>query len=630
VTLAAYGRVWSLGFVGYDDPGYVYENPHVAAGLGRSGLAWAFTTTTEANWHPLTWLSLMLDASIGGADARVFHVTNLLLHVANTLLLFLLLDRSTGHRWRSAFVAALFAVHPLHVESVAWVAERKDVLSTLFWLITIAAYARYTARPSPVRYAAVFAALALGLLAKPMLVTLPLVLLLLDYWPLRRWGGSFEAESLAPPSRHRHVERGSPMDGRGGRRRSRGAGAVSTRAPEGVPRDGGTQRDGGSHPHADHEGAAGVASMPKRLILEKIPLFALAGASCVATLIAQKSAVQPLGSYPLSGRVSNALVSYVSYLWKMIWPRGLAIFYQYPRHALPLWKPAVAALLLVTVSVAAIRLRRSRPWLPVGWFWYVLTLVPVIGLVQVGSQAMADRYTYVPLIGIFIVAAWGAPDLEARVVSRGSSVEAGRSATPRGAPILASTGLLVVLVLAARTWVQVGHWRSTVALFTHAVEATRDNAVAHNLLASALEQAGESDLSLAHLREALRIAPGFADAHFELTRALIRRKEIDEAASLCLEEQAVWPSDERTLVDLGLLAMVQGKYDEAASRFVEVLRANPDSVDAHLSLSFVRQTQGRIPEMISHYAEVIRLIGPEGAQKLSRRATAAMRGSGVP
>src|SRR5438093_6677457 len=356
VTLAAYGRVWQLGFVDYDDPGYVFENPHVLAGLGRSGLAWAFTTTTESNWHPLTWLSLMLDATIGGADPHLYHATNLLLHVANTLLLFLVLSRMTGFLWRSAFVAALFAVHPLHVESVAWVAERKDVLSTLLWLLTIAAHVRYAARPSLGRYAAVFSALALGLMAKPMLVSLPLVLLLLDYWPLGRWGT-----------------------------------------------DAGANVAGGSK--ARERGLLGRGRGRWSLMLEKVPLFALAVASSVATLVAQTEAVQPLGSYPLAGRVANAWVSYIIYIGKMIWPKNLAIFYQYPRHALPFWEPAGAALLLLAVSIAAIGLRRTRPWFAVGWFWFVLTLVPVIGLVQVGSQAMADRYTYVPLIGIFIVVA---------------------------------------------------------------------------------------------------------------------------------------------------------------------------------------------------------------------------------
>ena len=510
VTLVAYGRVWGLGFVNMDDPLYVTANSQVLTGLGWPGFAWAFTSTTQTNWHPLTWLSLMLDATIGGADPRVYHATNLLLHVANTLILFLVLTRMTGALSKSAFVAALFAIHPLHVESVAWVAERKDVLSTLFGLLTLAAYARYSERPSRGAYATVVAAFALGLLAKPMLVSLPLVLMLLDYWPLGRW------EKVGP----------------------------------------------------------------RKLFLEKLPLFAMAFASSVVTLVVQQPAMERMAGIPFIERAANAALSYVVYITKMAWPRRLAVFYPYPRH---LVVPSIAAAAaLVAVSVAVIVFARSRPYLPVGWFWYVVTLAPVIGLVQVGLQARADRYTYVPLIGILIVLAWGVPDILNRFKPR----------VDLEAPVVAA-GVLVVLALAACTWVQVGYWRSGVDLFTHAIDATKDNVVAHFNLSDAYSARGDTTQELLHLREAVRIDPRFPDAHFNLTSALIRERKLDEAEALCRQAQVFWPLQERTLVNLGIVELLRGNYDEAESRLSEALRRYPDSAVAQHNLVVARAAKSR-------------------------------------
>lgn len=362
LVVSAAGAYWGVKdneFVNYDDDEYVTQNSHVQAGLTSEGIVWAFTTTHAANWHPLTWLSHMFDYQLFGPNPQGHHLTSLLLHILNSILLFLVLRRMTDALWQSAFVAVLFALHPLHVESVAWVAERKDILSTFFWILTMWAYVRYVERPGSTRYLMVALPLALGLMAKPMLVTLPFVLLLLDIWPL----GRIDLSEYGDASRDKRDKR---------------------------PR-------------------TGIVLM--RLAKEKIPLFALVAASCLVTFAAQRSggAVQPMESLPFMDRVVNAIVSYFLYIEKMVWPTDMAFFYPYPVHTLPLWQPLGAGLLLLVITVLVIRTARRKPFLLVGWFWYLGTLIPVIGLVQVGGQAMADRYTYVPYIGLFMVVAWGVP-----------------------------------------------------------------------------------------------------------------------------------------------------------------------------------------------------------------------------
>ena len=380
VTMMAYSAVGSFGFVNFDDPDYVYRNLQVAQGLTWSGVQWAFTTGHASNWHPLTWISHMLDVQVFGLHPGAHHVINLLLHLANTLLLFGVLQRSTGATGRSALVAALFAVHPLHVESVVWIAERKDVLSTLFFMLTLWAYVSYTHSPALRRYLAVFVLLALGLMAKPMLVTLPFVLLLLDLWPLKRVGVDAWDRATAT-----------------------------------------------------------------RLVVEKIPLFALVAISSIVTFLVQREggAVINLEGISLALRLSNALLSYIAYIGNMVWPSGLAILYPYP-GSIPMWKSAAALALLLAASAAAIMAVRRRPYVTVGWFWYVGTLVPVIGIVQVGTQAMADRYTYIPLIGLFLLIAWGGYDLPGRESSR---------RVP-----LAAVCVMMVATLGVATWNQSRYW----------------------------------------------------------------------------------------------------------------------------------------------------------------------------
>jgi len=450
LTLLAFRGVLSNAFVIYDDNVYVTENVHVQKGLDGESIAWAFTTTDGSNWHPVTWLSHMLDVQLFGLDAGRHHGTNLLLHASNAVLLFLLLVRMTGALWRPAFVACLFAVHPLHVESVAWIAERKDVLSTLFWLLTLAAWLSYLESKTAARYLLVVLLYGLGLMAKPMLVTLPFTLLLLDFWPLRRFALALGSRALAG------------------------------------------------------------------LLREKAPLFAMAAASCVVTLVAQRSggSLETLEGLRFAERLANAVLAYASYLSKTFWPASLAVFYPHPHAGLLAWSVVGSALLLAGVTALALRLARRAPFVAFGWFWYVGTLLPVIGLVQVGSQSMADRYTYVPLIGLFVAISWGLAEL-------------GRGRSVRYAVASLAGASLVALFVTGR--VQVGHWADSVALFEHTLAVTSPNCLAHNDLGIVLFGMGRTDEAIAHFREALRIQPDYAEAHNNLGAALAQTNRVPEA-----------------------------------------------------------------------------------------------------
>ncbi len=453
-VLLIYGQTGGDDFISYDDPGYVTNNPSIRGGVTWESARWAFTSTYFYNWHPLTWLSYIVDYQLYGLSPRGYHLTNVLLHAANTLFLFLILRSMTGDVWPSVVVAALFGVHPLHVESVAWVSERKDVLSTLFWLLATGAYARYAATRSRMWYAAALGLFALGLTAKPMLVTLPFVLLLLDWWPLRRVELQFD-----------------------GATRKRAAG----------------------------------------LVVEKAPFLLLSAISIAITVYAQSAggAVAALEHFPLSARVGNALVSYVAYLEKTVWPVGLSVRYPHPGVALPLWKVLTAVFILLVVTAAAIRWWRSRPYVVVGWFWYLGTLVPVIGLVQVGDQAMADRYTYVPLIGVFVIVAWGARDLAAR-----------RWRVRVAAPWLAAAA---VIVLSIAAWSQAGYWRDSVTLYEHAASVVDGDPLLHYTLANELRERGRLGEAARHYEDALRFDPNYVAAHTNLGPILAQQGRFDDA-----------------------------------------------------------------------------------------------------
>jgi Tfp pilus assembly protein PilF len=538
VNVFVYASLGHHGFVSFDDGDYVSENPIVARGLTWHGVWWAFTTGYASNWHPLTWLSHMLDVQLYGLDPGPHHLTNEFFHIVNTLLLFGLLQRMTGALGRSAFVAGLFAVHPLHVESVAWVAERKDVLSTLFGILTLWAYVAYARRPGVRRYLAVLLLFALGLMAKPMLVTLPFVMLLLDFWPLGRLTQGPNPASRSIP--------------------------IGARWPIGT------------------------------LVREKLPLLALAALSSIVTFVVQRrgGAVMGLDVIPIRLRVANALVSYVAYLAKMLWPARLAVFYPY-FGSLPGWWVAGAILGLVAVSAAVLWVGVRRPYLPVGWFWYLGTLVPVIGLVQVGSQTMADRYTYVPLIGLFIMVAWGVPDLLIRWPPA-------RIALPAAAGV-------VILGCAIAAQAQVQYWESSTALWTHALEVTAGNDVAYNNLGNVFAKQGKLDDAIAEYSEALRIKPGYAFAHNNLGRVLANQGKVSEAVEHYSKALRIEPDYADAHNNLGIVLADEGKLDEAIAHYSRALRTKPDFADAHNNLGIALAKLGRADEAIREFQEAVRI-----------------------
>ncbi len=583
-TLAAYWQTGACGFINYDDDLYVTENPRVLAGLTWGGFLWAFANTTASNWHPLTWLSHMLDVQLFGANAGAHHVVNVVLHIASAVLLLLVLRRMTGALGRSAFVAALFALHPLHVESVAWVAERKDVLSGLFWMLTLWAYARYVERPRAGRYALVALFLALGLMAKPVLVTLPFVLLLLDYWPLNR---------LMPVALPADAPTASPPPAR-------------------VPF--------------------------KRLLVEKIPLLALAlAASAVTFLVQQKEgAVGTLEKYSLAARVANALVAYVRYLGKMICPEDLSVFYPHP-GAWAGWQMGGAAVALLVITLATLAV--PRRYLLVGWLWFLGTLVPMIGLVQVGFQAMADRYTYLPLIGPFVMISWGVAELAGK--------------WPRRNILLGAASAVVLAGCLVATWRQVRHWQNSVTLFTHALSVTRNNLPAHYNLGKAHFMLGEMEPAIAQFNavlrldpkdevalnnlggafhrlglyaqstnvfaELLRLNPDNAAAHFNRGVSLMALGDFPLAATHFAAAARLNPGYPTPPLNLGKMLLRLGQPDQAAAAFAEALRRNPGYAEAHSQLGLLLVTQGKTPDGLAHLRESLRLR-PDSPEVLNNLA----------
>ena len=557
LTAAVYAQVGNFDYVNYDDPFCVQENLIVQRGLTGYGVRWAFTTTTLGNWHPLTWLSYMIDCQLFGARPGAHHLVNVLFHLANAILLFLVLQRMTQARWRSAFVAALFALHPLHVESVAWIAERKDVLSTFFWMLTMGAYSLYARRGGPVRYLLVFASLAAGLMAKSMLMTLPVILLLMDWWPLGRF------EKSRPPSLEPAVpvSRAAP----GGKKRRR----AETQRPPAIQAD--TRKEFRRF-------------IP--LFVEKVPLLALSIAAGVIALVTQQKsgAVQSLTQLSLADRVGNALVSYVLYLWKAIWPTGLAVFYP-----LQPWPPAAvmgSALFLSALSAGVLRWRRRFPYLVFGWVWYLVTLLPVIGLVKLGDAAMADRYTYIPLIGPFVALAWGAFDLSARLRLHAAVLPA------------AACGALSACMIV--THGQIAHWRDSQTLFTRAMAVTEKNFLAHTNLAVTLITAGRVEEGLEHVEKAIATAPRFAYAHYNRGAALERLKRRDEAFEAYKTALALNPDYAQAASANGYLALARGDADGAASYFERAIRSPEPQPKAYAGLAEAYILKGRMDEALTY------------------------------
>jgi len=470
-TFCIYSQVQDHEFINFDDGLYITNNLNVQAGLTSESVKWAFTTMDTEDWSPVNWLSHILDYQLYGLNPKGHYLTNLFLHIANALILLLVLSRMTGKLWQSAFVAAMFAFHPLNVESVAWLAERKNVLSTLFWLLTMWAYIYYTEKPTVKRYGLVFLFFTLGLMSKPMLVTLPFVLLLLDYWPLRRF--QFGQER----GRNEILEKNTAK-----------------------------------------------RSEVFRLVLEKVPLFLLTIGLSIVTVHWQKiaGAVKSLDAFPLQARLTNAIVSYLEYLGKMIWPSGLSILYPHPGNALPVWHGILCGMALVGITIISIRLIRKAPYFAVGWFWYLGTLVPVIGIVQAGSQAMADRFTYIPLIGIFIIVAWGLPELISK--------------WPYKEKVLSISVGIIIFTLLITTWWQVSHWKSSITVFKHAIKVTDKKypnfAIAHYNLGIALFAKQKNEEAISHYKMAIKINPDYALAHNNLGNALLKKRRIGSDFSL--------------------------------------------------------------------------------------------------
>ena len=566
-----FGQTRHHEFVNYDDDHYVYENPSVFRGPNLKGVEWAFTHTVESTWHPLTIMSHMLDCQWYGLNAGGHHLTNVLLHLATVILLFLVLRRMTGFLWRSAFVAAVFAIHPLHVESVAWVAERKDVLSGLFFMLTLWAYTRYVASDkwqrartdpalsSATRHPSLFYCLvllffALDLMCKPMVVTLPFVLLLLDYWPFQRF---------APPA---------------------------------------------SDPAATGKmDALKKHSFPRGLIREKIPLLALSGAACVATLLAQKDIIMPV---PPALRIGNAVVSYVVYLRQMIWPADLAVLYPYPQAGFSGWEITLAVVLLAAISTGVYLRRQAQPYLLMGWLWYLGMLVPAIGLVQSGLRAHADRYTYLPQIGLYFALAWAAADWRAgwrhrRLVLGGLA-----------------TVILAALIFRARA--QTACWRNSETLWTHTLACTSDNYVAQNNLGFALFKQGLVDEAIAHYQKALQINPDNLEACYNLGNALIQKGRVDEAVIYYQKALQINPDSAEAHNNFGNALLKMGRVDEALRHYQQALQINPDYIEAHINLGSALLQKGRADEAMVHFQKALQ-INPGSAEAQNNLGNALLK-----
>jgi protein O-mannosyl-transferase len=538
IVWLVFGQTVHFAFVGYDDSVYVFENPAVTGGLSLNGVKWAFTHVVASNWHPLTMLSHMLDCQLYGLNAGRHHLTNVLLHTASVILLFLVLRQMTGKVWRSAMVAAVFAIHPLRAESVAWVAERKDVLSGLFFMLTLWAYVRYASRPFSLgRYFGVAILFALGLLCKPMLVTLPFVLLLLDYWPL----GRFQLTSFRATLR-----------------------------------------------------AVGP------LFREKIPFFVLAAILSVVGFIAQANARIALESLPLTSRLANTIISYGTYVWEMVWPRNLGAHYPFV-SAVPIWQIGSVAALLFTFTVLAIRMARRKAYILVGWLWYFGMLVPVIGLVQVGSQSHADRYTYLPQIGLYLLLTWAATDLCARWRCRHMMLGA------------ASATILIALIFCAR--VQASYWQNSELLWTHTLACDSNNAYAHDNLGRALYDLGRQEDAMVHFRQALQINPRYAAAQNDLGLALFQMGQRDEGIIHLRQASQINPQDAKIHDHLGNALLSLGRTDEAIIQFRQALQINPKDADAENDLGFALFQIGQKDEAITHLRQALQINPQDGKRE---------------
>jgi len=581
-VLAAFWQVNNCVFINYDDEDYITENSHIQNGITTEGIQWAFTTNRAANWHPLTWLSHMLDCQLFGLKPGRHHLTNVFFHIANTLLLFLILNRMTRALWQSAFVAALFALHPLHVESVAWVSERKDVLSAFFWMLTMGAYVFYVERPSLQRYLPVFILFALGLMAKPMLVTLPFVLLLLDYWPLQRFQQKRPAQEI-----HAEAHRPVSVDKQKGTSKKKYAEKVEAKAEK--PAD-------SKYPW----------TLLRPLLWEKIPLFALTALSSIATYVVQQKggAVVSIEAFPLSERIANAFVSYVIYIKKMIWPNDLAIFYPHP-GVLPSWQVIGSVLVLLIVTFAVIWVAKKIPYLAVGWLWYVGTLVPVIGIVQVGSQARADRYTYIPLIGLFIMAAWGIPELLKKWRYRKE--------------LLFASSALSLLCFFIVTWTQVGFWQNSITVFSHALKVTTHNSRAYINLGAAYNDIGNYRKVIEVCDEAIKLDAKLEKAFYNRGLAYSRLGNQKLAVGDYDRAIEIDPRHAKAYNNRGIAYSILGSYKQAIGDFDRAIVTNPKYAEAYYNRGINYGRLGNYKQALGDFDRAIE-FNPKYAEAYYNRA----------
>ena len=515
-------------------------------GLTYESIKWAFITSHPPYWHPVTWISHLIDYQLYGLHPKGHYQTNLFLHIVNSLILFLVVLRMTGALWQSGFVAAIFSFHPINVESVAWLAERKNVLSTLFWLLTMLAYINYAAMPTVKRYGLVLFFFTLGLMSKPMIVTLPFVLLLLDYWPLGRL----------------EIRQGRKNDALLNKRTAN-------------------------------------RSQTTKLILEKIPLLVLAIGLSIATFHFQKlaGAVKPFDIFPLQARIANAMVSYLEYLEKMVWPSGLSILYPHPGNTLPVWKGFLSGVLLIGITIISIRLIRKAPYFIVGWFWYLGTLIPVIGIVQVGGQAMADRFAYIPLIGIFIIVAWGFPELISKWYLKRK--------------VLSVVAGIIIFALLAKTSEQVGYWKNSITIFRHAISVTDKKypsfTVIHNNMGIALFSDHKNEEAISHFKKAINLKPTNSKAYYNLGIALFSIQKYEEAIYHYRMAIKLEPKYTSAHYNLGNTLFAVNQTEEAISQFRIAIKLQPNLPNAHYNLGYALFRKGENKEAVYHFRETLKL-----------------------
>jgi tetratricopeptide (TPR) repeat protein len=542
IVFCVYYQVSSFDFVSYDDPNYISYTSKI---ISLDNITELFFSIDYANWHPLTWMSLMLDYNLYGSNAGGYHFTNLIFHIINTLLLYVVLGMMTGSVYRRALVTALFALHPLHVESVAWVTERKDVLSTMFWFLTMWAYIGYAKKPGILRYLPVIVFFLLGLMSKPMLVTLPFVLLLLDYWPLGRLNFGQTVPSCNMNIKNQKVS---------------------------------------------------------SLLIEKIPLFFITMVSSVLTYMAQNSyqTVATFNNVSLFHRILNAANSYTGYLWKILWFHNLSPFYLYPKN-FEIWPIAGSLLLLCAVTLLTIYFLKKMPYLAVGWFWYLGTLVPVIGLIQVGSQAMADRYTYVPLIGIFIMMAWGIPQ----------ALEGLR----HGKIIAASMASAFLIVITSASYIQAGIWKNDFTLFGHVIKINPRDVRSYQVIGHAMANNGEYDKALYYYSMALKYHPGYYPSYLNAGNVLQEMGKLKEAIDCYQRALKLDDKPAEAHYNLGIIFIETNNLNEAIFHFKKALAITPDDSDSHNNLGVALMKEGNIKEALAHFQEALRLNPQEGSAK---------------